>query len=136
VIATGRGPAPINYRRKVSFEIRTRGRTPKPGRYVGNDGRLSFRVTPRGVVKRIRLRVVGVCNPGAHTWAEWKTLPKAKINPFRLGGPDLQARQGSRFLGGPLNARFVGGRVLEGDYRYVSSLCEAQVRFKARRVGP
>lgn len=136
VIATGRGPAPINYRRKVSFEIRTRGRSPKPGRYVGNNGRVSFQVTRRGVVKRIRLRVVGVCNPGAHTWAEWKTLPKAKIN--RFGWVDRTYKRGKGFgsWAALLKARFVGGRVLEGDYRYVSSLCEAQVRFKARRVGP
>ncbi len=136
VIATGRGPAPISYRRKVTFEIRTKGRNPKPGRYVGNGGRVTFQVTRGGTVKRIRLRVVGVCNPGAYTWAEWKTLPKTKINRFGWVDRTYKRGKGVSWWAALLTARFVGGRVLEGDYRYVTSLCEAQVKFRARRVGP
>lgn len=135
LIATGRGPSPITTRQKAILDVRTQGRKPRPGRYVGNNGRISFRVTRAGVVKNIRLRVVGVCNPGAHTWADWNTLPKAKVN--RFGWVDRRYRRGKGFNSSDarLTARFVGGRVLEGHYQYVTSLCHADVRFKARRTG-
>jgi hypothetical protein len=99
---------------------------------VGNHGRVSFRVTRTGLVKKIRLRVVGVCNPGAYTWAAWKTLPKTRINKFNWIDRTYRSGKGYDHSITDLSARFAGGKVLEGHYQYWSGPCEAEVKFRAR----
>lgn len=134
-LLTGRGPE--QFRRQSVFPVNVfpRGTRPLPGRYVGNGGRVSFRVNRAGRVANFRIRVVGACNPGAYTWAEWKTLPPARAN--RYGWLDRHFRTGKDLSEAQVHmrVRFAGRRALDGHYDYRSGLCSAEESFSARRVG-